>query len=771
MSIDQLLVVIVFLPFVASALALLLGRRLGRSTGGLMVVAAMISFTGALYVAVQGGGAFERPWIDGLNINLALRGDNFGLFFAMLVAGIGTLVGIYSCAYIPKLEPARIGRYYAALIAFMGAMLGVSLSDDMILLFVFWEITSITSFILIGFWYEREEGRKGANTALQVTALGGLAMMVGFVMVGVITGTFSISALQESDALRQTLTTSPLFTAALLLILAGAFTKSAQWPFHFWLPNAMVAPTPVSTYLHAATMVKAGIFLLGRMLPIFGSNELWTPIVATVGGITFALASYHALMETDLKAILARTTLAILGLVTMLYGLKLADQDVLQIFSHGAYKGALFLVVGIVEHATHTRDIRELRGLRHKMPITFVLLILASLSMAGLPPFFGFLAKEALYAGLLENQQWFVIAVSVVSNAFIFAVSWKLIIDLFCGEPSEKASHAHEAGFWLWMPPAVLAGIATVMGLISHTTGELVNHLSSDTHAHVHVALIPDLHHPGPLILSLTTITLGIVVFKARHRINAVQAKLDVVAPMQKVWDLGIAAVTAAAVGYSQRWQNGSLRWYFTMIWLFTVGLATWALMHFGLSLNDVTISTATMQWYGVGVCALLAVAGMTVVRSKTRLGAAIAMTATGFLTALLFLVYRSPDIVLTQILIETVSTIFILLILLYMPAWTPDRLSPSVKLMNVFTAVVVGVLMFVFVLMVTSEQFRQPDNLAADYLTRALGDAGGANAVNVIIVDFRATDTTGEIAVLVLVGLLVYGMLRSRRRKVTHDG
>jgi len=313
----------------------------------------------------------------------------------------------------------------------------------------------------------------------------------------------------------------------------------------------------------------------------------------------------------------------------------------------------------------------------------------------------------------------------------------------------------------------VLATIATVMGVFSHATGELVNHLSSDAHAKVHVSLIPDLHHPGPLILSLITITLGVVVFKLRHRINAIQANLDVITPMQRVWDIGIDTVTAIAVGYSTRWQNGSLRWYFTVIWLFTAGLASWALLHHGLSLSDVTINTATMQWYGVGLCVLLAIAGITVVRSSTRLGAAIAMTATGFLTALLFVVYRSPDIVLTQILIETVSTIFILLILLYMPAWKPDRLSPPIKLMNVLTSVVVGVLMFVFVLLVTSTQFRQPDNLAADYLTRSLADAGGANAVNVIIVDFRATDTTGEITVLVVVGLLVYGMLRTRREKV----
>jgi len=771
---------IVFVPFAAAALALLLGRMLGRATGVLMVLAAISSFTMALMLHLHGGHGepvtMMKPWIEGLGINLSFRADPFGLFFTLLVSGIGTLVGIYSCSYIPKLDPARVGRYYAALIGFMGAMLGVALSDDMILLFVFWEMTSITSFMLIGFWYEKDEGRKGAMTALQVTALGGLAMMVGFVLIGVTTGTFSIHELAHDKELLQTFAASAMFVPALLLVLAGAFTKSAQWPFHFWLPNAMVAPTPVSTYLHAATMVKAGIFLVGRMLPIFGGAEVWTPIVATIGLITFFLGAYQSLHETDLKAVLARTTLSTLGLVMFIYGIKAASQDALQIMNHAAYKGTLFLIVGIVEHATHTRDMRELSGLRKKMPITFILCVIAAMSMAGLPPFFGFVAKESLYGELLHNEvlhhspmlKWIVIAACVLGNAFIFAVSWKIIIGVFCGKESEKAHHAHEAGFGLWFSPAVLVAVVVGMGLMAfgHFSGDVVNGFSSDHHAPAHVGLIPSLEHIGPLMLSLATIATGFVLYKTRNMVYAAQVAIrDSLPTMQELWDEGIATITTTAETFARTWQNGSLRWYFSGSLLFAMGLGCYALYRGGVDIENIPMSLAEVQWYGVALCGLLGMACVTVVRSKTRLGAAIAITAVGFLTALLFVVYRSPDILLTQILIETVSTIFILLILFFMPQWKAGDLSPGSRVVNMAISLVVGATMFVFLMLATSDRFRELDTIAADYLRNSLKLAGGSNAVNVIIVDFRASDTVGEIVVLTVVGLLIYGMLRSRRR------
>ncbi|RPI10613.1 MAG: monovalent cation/H+ antiporter subunit A, partial [Zetaproteobacteria bacterium] len=289
---ELLLPAVVFVPFAAAALALWLGKFAGPRTGGLMVLAAAGSFLGCLHLASAGAPVvFAREWIPGLLVSLSFRGDSFGLFFALLISGIGTLVGIYALGYMPALPPRRLGQFYAALLAFMGAMLGVALSDDLIILFVFWEATSVTSFILIGFWYEQEEGRKGAWTALQVTAIGGMVMLAGFILIGLTCGTYSLQQLTQSRELQARLAESSAFAPALLLVFAGALTKSAQWPFHFWLPRAMVAPTPVSTYLHAATMVKAGIFLLGRMLPLFGGGGLWTAILLPVGLVTFLLGA------------------------------------------------------------------------------------------------------------------------------------------------------------------------------------------------------------------------------------------------------------------------------------------------------------------------------------------------------------------------------------------------------------------------------------------------------------------------------------------------
>ena len=773
-QLELLLPSIVFLPFVAAILALLVGRFTGRHTGILMVLAAAASFLQCLWLASAASRSapmvFTRQWIPALNIALGLRGDPFGLFFALLISGIGALVGVYSLGYMPDLAPRRLGQYYAALLAFMGAMLGVALSDDLVLLFVFWEVTSLASFLLIGFWHEQEESRKGAMTALQVTALGGMVMMAGFIIVGIVCGTFSISQVALARDLQLRLAGSPLYLPALLLILAGALTKSAQWPFHFWLPKAMVAPTPVSTYLHAATMVKAGIFLLGRMLPIFGAAPLWTPILVPIGLATFVMAAYQAFTETDLKALLARTTVSTLGLITMVYGFADAQQDALAFFSHATYKGALFLVAGIIEHATHTRDLRQLGGLRSRMPITFGICVLAALSMAGLPPSLGFHAKEALYDGLLRSPlldasgvQWIVTGICLIANALIFAVSCKLVIGAFLGEPTPQVKHAHEASPALWLPAGVLAGLALVMGVFSPVTQRLVNTFSSSPEAHLHISLAPS--GPGPLILTVVTIGLGIAIYWGRVAAERWHQRTASWPTAEQTWDRIMDAVTSWAIAFSVRWQSGSLRWYLSGTLVFTVGLTSYALWRAGLSLTRVTISLAEMQWYGVVLCALLSTSAVLVVRSRTRIGAAIALTSNGFLTALLFVVYRSPDILLTQILIESVSTIFILLILYFMPPFQPEGWPALRRLTNLAISIAVGFSMFTFIVLSTSPQFRETHNLAFDYLSRSLAEAGGANAVNVIIVDFRAIDTNGEITVLVVVGLIAFGLLRARRK------
>jgi NADH:ubiquinone oxidoreductase subunit 5 (subunit L)/multisubunit Na+/H+ antiporter MnhA subunit len=770
-QLELLLPAIVFTPFGAAALALCLGKFAGKRTGVLMVLSAAGSFLGCLQlVAIQTPVGFMRGWIPGLSVALSFRGDPFGLFFALLISGIGTLVGIYALGYMPSLAPRRLGQFYAALLAFMGAMLGVALSDDLILLFVFWEATSVTSFILIGFWYEQEEARKGAWTALQVTALGGMVMLAGFVLIGLTCGTYSLHQLIQSRELQARLVDSSAFVPALLLILAGALTKSAQWPFHFWLPRAMVAPTPISTYLHAATMVKAGIFLLGRMLPLFGGAGPWTAILVPIGLVTFLLGAYQALTETDLKAILARSTVSTLGLFTAIYGLATPDQDALGIFAHATYKGALFLVAGIVEHATHTRDIRQLGGLRTRMPVTFSVAVLAALSMAGVYPTLGFHAKEALYESLLHGPrlagsawQEVVLVACVAANALIFAAAARFVSGVFLGKPSAHAGHAHEASPILWGPPALLAGLALLMGLAAPVTEQMVGALSSRPGAALHVSLAPAMG--GPLLLSAATFCLAVLCFWARDGLDALRRGRPAWLGTEQIWDVAMAGVVSGATAFSSRWQSGSLRWYLSGSLMFTVGLSGLALWHGGLSLRDVVVRFEEMQWYGVALCAMLTASAVMVVRSRTRIGAALSLAANGFLTATLFVVYRSPDILLTQILIESVSTIFILLVLYFMPPFRTDGFSPMRKAFNVAVSLAVGLCIFVFIMFSTSPAFRETNNLAADYLTRSLAEAGGANAVNVIIVDFRAIDTNAEITVLMVVGLLVYGLLRSRRR------
>ncbi len=769
--IELLLPAIVFAPFAVAALVLGIGRITGHRAGTLMALTAGGAFLGCTRLVAAGGPvAFTREWIPGLNVLLSFRGDPFGLFFALLISGIGTLVGIYSFSYIPKLAPARVGRYYASLLAFMGAMLGVALADDLILLFIFWEITSLTSFLLIGFWYEEEPARKGALTALLVTALGGLAMMIGFIIVGIAGESFSIRELTQTPALQQRLAASPMYLAALLLVLLGAMTKSAQWPFHFWLPGAMVAPTPVSAYLHAATMVKAGIFLLGRLLPVFGPSPAWAGILVPIGLATFLLGAVQALLDTDLKGILARTTVATLGLITMLYGLGLAGQDALQMFSHAMYKGALFLVAGIVEHATHTRDMRQLGGLRAKMPITFGICILAALSLAGVWPSFGFQAKEGLYVALLQGAPsagwipgWVLLVLSVAANACLFAVACRLVFGVFLGQPTSHVQHAHEAGPGLWGPPAILAGLSLLLGVTAPMTSRLVSYFSSAPRTEIHLSVIPT--HLAPLGLTLLTTLLGIGIYVGRTALAGALKPAQGLPTMQSVWDKLLEGVTSVAVAFSIRWQSGSLRWYLAGSLVFAVGLSGLTIWRAGISLLQVPISLQEMTWYGLTLCGMLGFTAILVVRSTTRLGAAIALTSNGFLTALLFVVYRSPDILLTQILIETVSSIFLLLILYYMPVFRPEKLPPMRRLVNLAISAAVGFSMFAFIMLSTSPQFREVKNLAADYLERSMAEAGGANAVNVIIVDFRAMDTNGEITVLVLVGLLAYGLLRTRRK------
>jgi NADH:ubiquinone oxidoreductase subunit 5 (subunit L)/multisubunit Na+/H+ antiporter MnhA subunit len=769
----------VAVPFAAMALVLVLGRHADRVAGWLVLGAALASTAMLARIATTPGGPhrFDAPWMPALDVAWAFRADGYGLLLAGLVAGIGALVALYALGYLAHEDPLRVRRFWAALGAFMGAMLGIALADDLILLFVFWEITSVSSFILIGFYAEDEHAKAGAVTALQVTALGGLVMLIGILLVGQATGTFSLSGLAGDPVLVARLLDAQTAPTALVCILIGAFTKSAQVPFHFWLPKAMVAPTPVSTYLHAATMVKAGVFLLGRMHPIFGAAPLWAPIVVSVGAASMVLGAWQALREVDLKAILARTTGSALGMLTLLYGLGAVGEDSLHILNHALYKGALFLIAGIVEHHAHTRALPELGGLRRELPLAFGLCVLAAASMAGFPPLLGWVAKDSLYAELLRNTYLverplvhaLMIGMALVTSACSVAVAGRLVVDVFLGarhRPSPHDDHAAQGGLPLWPSPLVLTAALVALGLLAAggMPNALVAATTSASDPHPHVYLIPPVG--WPLGASLLALMLGGVVFGVRHRVNALP-KLPIPAA-SLTWDRCMHAIVAAGEAYSRRWQNGSLRWYLAATALTTTLVAFHALGLVGLSYRDVVVSFADLPWYGLLFCLLLAAATMTAVGARTRLGAAIATTTVGFLVSMLFVVYRSPDILLTQVLIETVSTIFVLLVLVFLPPFKARDLAPGRRLVNAAIAGTFGLTITLLLLLAMTPGLREPNNLSTQpggLLSLSLTQGGGANAVNVIIVDIRAMDTNGEITVLVVVGLCVYGLLRSRRR------
>lgn len=772
-----LLPLIIALPLLAGLAVGALGNRLRLANGWIIVAAAALA-TGCAWVIGRGDAVspqYRLEWLPSINVAFALRGDGYGLFFAMLVTGIGTLVALYALSYLPESDADRAQRFYAALGVFMGAMVGIALADDLIVLFVFWEITSLSSFLLIGHRCEDATAKAGAVTALQVTALGGLVMSVGFLLLGQIAGTFSISTIAGDPQIVARIVGAPLGTAALLLILCGAFTKSAQVPFHFWLPGAMVAPTPISAYLHAATMVKAGVFLVGRMEPIFGTAPLWLPVLVGIGALTMLLGAYHATRQRDLKAMLAYTTASALGSLFVMYGLRGTALDGLQILNHALYKGALFLVVGIVEHHTHTRSIDRLGGLRHALPLPFAAALLASLSMAGIPPLLGFIAKESsaaliMHHGVLSQHplsQYLLMAAVTISSALLTVTAYRVTVNVFLG-PARVADHTqHHERDTMWLSPLVLATGALLLGLAGAGTftAHLTAAIASRPDTHAHVSLIP---HVGiELALWAATLLLA-AVFTRLPQLSADHGAPALRTPTAaEIWNAGVTGIASVGDAFSRTWENGSLRWYLAGTVLTLPALVAITFAAGGISHTAITAHLQDVSWIGLLFCALLAFGALATVRAQTRLAAAIASSSVGFLVAMLYVVYRSPDILLTQILIETVSTIFVLLVLLHLPGFPQRDLTPPARMVNATIAGSVGLVVTMLLLLAMTPGLRETDNIATragGLLSQALAIGGGANAVNVIIVDIRALDTNGEITVLVVVGLCVVGLLRTRR-------
>jgi len=762
--------VIVLLPFLAAAFAVPVVRAFGRS-GSLLLALAPLATTVALATLLPEAAAGKVllvgfDWLPGFSVRFSLRFDGLSTVFALLISGISFLVILYAGGYMKG--HAGLPRLQAFLLLFMGAMLGLVLADDAITLFVFWELTSIASFLLIGFDRERERARRAAFQALVITGLGGLCLLAGLIVAGHVVGERSLSGLLASgDALR----TSTLYPVVLALVLGAAFTKSAQFPFHVWLPNAMEAPTPVSAYLHSATMVKAGIYLLMRLQPVLGGTHAWGTFLPFVGSLTLVIGAVLALRQTDLKLMLAQTTVASLGLLVLLVGIGNENAMVaaaLYLVAHAFFKGALFMVAGAIDHGAGTRDIRRLSGLAKVMPVTFAAAALAGLSMAGLPPFLGFVAKEALYGGLIDHGAPIEIAAAVIGNALMLAVAGLVGLRPFIGSARTMPHHPHDGPPELLAGPVLLALKGLSAAIMLAVTGALViapmasaiagRRLSVDLH------LLPT-RIDAPVLLSLLTIGLGLLIFLNANRVReAIDGAVSLVGwGPDRGFDQAISGLLRLASAVTRTLQSGRLEAYMT---------ATFAVVALGFLIPLIVFAEGPSwpvlprlyvhEWLVVGLALLGVVA---VLAAGARLVAVVSLGVQGFAVALLYLLFGAPDLAFTQAMVETLSVVVLALVMTRLSLHEHDRRPTTQMLFDGAIALACGIGFAALLLSATQLPF--DEHLSSFFAANSYAVAHGRNIVNVIIVDFRALDTLGEIAVVLIVGLAVLALVRIRGRKV----
>jgi multicomponent Na+:H+ antiporter subunit A len=745
-------------------------QRAGRNATGwllaLLPFGLFVYFASLLGVVIAGNVVtVSYPWIPSLGVNLSFRVDGLSLLFSLLITGIGTLVFIYAGGYM--VGDAMVGRLYAFLMMFMTSMIGLVLSDNLLALFVFWELTTVSSYLLIGYKHKYEKARKAALQGLLVTGSGGLALLAGVALLNQASGSFEFSVLLGQAP---QIKASPLYPAIVALVLLGAFTKSAQFPFHFWLPGAMEAPTPVSSYLHSATMVKAGVFLLARMTPVLGGTALWQTTLTGFGLATLLVGYGLAVLQTDLKRILAYTTIAALGTLVMTLGIGAEDAikaTVVFLLGHALYKGALFMVAGSVDHETGTRDIRQLGGLRAAMPITAAAASLAAISFAGLPPLFGFIGKELVYKAALGQS--LVVGLAVVANVLAVVAAGFVSAQVFFGKPAgHTPKHPHEAPLSMWLGPVVLAGISLAIGLLPWLVDGLASAAAGAVYGKpkvVELKLWPGIDGANgiALLLSGITIALGLGLYMARQ----VFLRLGEAARGTRVWGperlyyASLDGMLAVARWQTSLLQNGYLRYYISMIIVTGVGLAGYALMRPFFAGAQFALPQLTEVRIYEAILALVMVAATVVVlRATSRLVAIIALGVVGYGMALVFLLYGGPDLAMTQFAIETLSAVLFVLVLYRLPRFNP-RSTVLGRTRDAAVAVLAGALMTTVVLIVLGAP--AASRLTPYFAENSSALANGLNVVNVIIVDFRGFDTMGEITVLGLAAIGIYALIRMR--------
>ncbi|MCF8889830.1 Na+/H+ antiporter subunit A [Priestia megaterium] len=791
---------VILSPFLLAFFVPLLYRKFQRIHTGWFVLplplVLFIYFT--QYISgVSKGGTYlhSMKWIPSLGINFDAYVDGLGLLFSLLITGIGTLVILYSIYYLSKTKEA-LHSFYVYLLLFMGSMLGVVLSDNLMSLYSFWELTSLSSFLLIGYWYKREKSQYGALKSMLITVFGGLSLLAGIVLLYVMTGTFSI---REIISNVDVVTSSHLFIPALVLILLGAFTKSAQFPFHIWLPDAMEAPTPVSAYLHSATMVKAGIYLLARLSPVFAISATWFFAISIIGLITLFWGSFSAVKQQDLKGILAFSTISQLGMIMSLIGVGSAaihydflDDNiylvaltaaVFHLINHATFKGSLFMVVGIVDHETGTRDIRKLGGLMSVMPVTFTIAIIGGFSMAGLPPFNGFLSKEMFFTGMVNvtkmdmysMQTWGILLpiIAWLGSIFTFIYSMILVFKTFTGkyQPEKLEKKPHEAPVGMLISPVILASLVVIFGfapnllestLIEPTMASIAPSLLAEGKEYqVHIKFW---HGFTPeLFMTLGVIIFGILLFMTVQKWSKFYTRFPSSLTLNNGYNYGIKGIEKGSTRIMKTLMTGFIRDYLLIIFTFIGILLLLTLFSqnaFAIDLKD----TSSIGVYEAILAVVMVAATITTLLAKSRLTAIISLGVVGYTLSLFFVLFRAPDLALTQLVIETVSVSLFLLCFYYLPEFRKRKVRVKFQLPNLLVALLVGTT--VTLLGISANSTKLFESISHYFIENSYEKAGGENMVNVILVDFRGFDTLFEITVLCIAALAIYGMIRLRLTK-----
>ncbi len=761
---------IILLPLLGAILPALSARygRAAATWSAALVTASALALCLWHTPAVLNGGELHsfHEWIPQIGLSLAFRLDGLALLFVLLITGIGVLVSLYAYYYMPRQD--GLGRFFALLLLFQGAMLGIVLSDNLLLLLFFWELTSLSSFLLIAYKTHTRVARQGARMALAITAGGGLALLAGFLLLGAIVGSFHLPAVLAAG---ETVREHPLYLPTLLLILLGAFTKSAQLPFHFWLPNAMAAPTPVSAYLHSATMVKAGVFLLARLFPVFSGTESWFYVVGGVGLATMLFGAYTAIFKHDLKGLLAYSTISHLGLITFLFGLGTPLGAVAGLFhvgNHAIFKASLFMAAGIIDHETGSRDMRRVNGLWAFMPYTATLAMVAAAAMAGVPLLNGFLSKEMFFAETIHHDwlgplNWLIPTVATLAGIFAVAYSVRFIHDVFFnGAPVGLTRTPQEPPFWMKIPVEILVAICLLVGIFPSQTVRPILDVGVESLLHFQPDYSLAIWHgfSMPFVMSAIALGGGTLLYSQRRRLFAAHARFLPRASGAAAFQFTVRRVRDMANKLIDRIDNGSLQRYIAWLLAVAVLLAATPLLRAGWGLGGLVGDRPLTPIDGpsIAMALVLAIAALgTVVSRRRRLVALLMTSLVGLIVTLTFVHFSAPDLALTQLSVELTTTVLMLLALYFLPGSPRLEVSRWRHLRDLTLAGTAGLVVAALAFAVMTSP---ADSISDYFLAYSKPFGGGQNVVNVILVDFRGFDTLGEITVLAIAAIGILALL-----------